>query len=300
MTIRKILVVSVLSAAIAVSLSGVRQWIYTARHAVRTTLPRITGLFEGKIVSAQKLNTPHFRAGRSLEAVEMSDWPADASPCLDANGNLTKKGCGPDNPRAHPAPMDDEFSAGAGLNAAKWTWLNQDGASASTFGNYLVIKARPVNRYVIQGITQPLPKPPYQFTAKCSEPVLPADGTVNAIGLGFYESATTKLAVLWLESPHEDVNMPSADAQKWVGNTFAGPITGLAQLPTTYIYLRIGSNGKALGFSVSTDGRSWTLLGSADVTGPFTAAPDKVGIFLLNYGRSVSVAYGCDYFRRTG
>lgn len=296
MTIRKILVVSALSAAIAVSLSGVRQWTETAREMVRTALPRITRIIKGDTAT---LSTPSVRTERSLEAAEMSGWPADASPCLDTNGNVTKKGCGPDNLRVHPAPMDDEFSAG-GLNAAKWTWLNQDGATARTFSNYLVIEAPPVNRYVIQGITQPLPKPPYQFTAKCSEPVLPADGRVNAIGLGFYETATTKLAVLWLESPHEGVNMPSADAQRWVGNSFAGPITGLAQLPTTYIYLRIGSDGKDLGFSVSTDGRSWTLLGADAVTDPFTTAPDKVGIFLINYGRSVSVGYGCDYFRRTG
>ncbi|HEX5484292.1 MAG TPA: hypothetical protein VFZ08_16870 [Terriglobia bacterium] len=62
----------------------------------------------------------------------------------------------------------------------------------------------------------------------------------------------------------------------------------------------MASDGSTVSFGVSTDGRGWTLLGTDVDTDPFTTAPDKVGIFLNNYGTTVSVAYGCDYFRRTG
>lgn len=289
---KKALMVSALSVAMLGFVHEVADGVHLAARAFPAVLTRVAKTLDGGTESTGVGTSSFIRTSTTR-------WNVNSSRCLDAKTQM-RAGCSPDSPRIHPNPMDDEFSTGATLNTSKWTWLNQNGATSAMVDDYLIFNVAPVNRYVVQGITQRLPSPPYQFIAKFSEPVLPADGRVNAIGLGFYETSTKKLAILWFESPHEGVNMPSVDAQRWVADSFAGPITGLAQVPSSYVYLGVASDGKDLSFGVSTDGRGWTELGSDAVADPFTKAPDKVGIFFLNHGKTVTVAYGCAYFRRTG
>jgi hypothetical protein len=205
---------------------------------------------------------------------------------------------GPDPAPASRTATDDEFE-GTVFNTDLWSWLNQNGSTASLNQGYLVLTSPPVNGYSLTGITQPTPAPPYQFTVKCSMPLTPDKTTVTAIGPGLYETVSSKLAVLWAENPREGLNLFSVDAQKWAGNKFAGAITGLATTPPVGMYLRIGNTGTALTFDASTDGRAYTRLGTDALSDSFTVGPDKIGIFLLNNGSAVTVAYGCEYFRRT-
>lgn len=228
--------------------------------------------------------------------------PGDCAVYLANSGNhypLQDTGeCGPDSPPSSANAMDDEFNTGSSINLSKWTWMNQNGGSDAISDGYLITTLQPFNGYLIQGFTQATPSAPYGFEAKVTAPILSQNATVTALGLGLYETSSTKAAYFWFENPNETNKIPATDAQSWTGNTFGSAITPLTQSYASQEYLKMVDDGTYVFYESSVDGRAFTSLGTGLVSNLFTTSPNETGIFFLNNGTGgFTTSYGVDFFR---
>ncbi len=216
---------------------------------------------------------------------------ANATPSGGGGGGALP---GPDVPPSTAGSLDDEFN-GSALDGTRWTWLNQQAATATEGqGNLSLVNGTPSTG--VNAILQAAPgSTPWEFTAK----VCPhSPGSVTECGTILQESASGKLIIFGFEVTTGGLNL---GIYAWNSPTSYGPVETSVVLSaltfTAPIYLKIKNDGTNLIFSLSYDGIIFDQFYQQTLAAFFTTAPDHVGLALVPFTQPVSMV--CDWFRRT-
>ncbi|MEI7578635.1 MAG: hypothetical protein WCJ58_01190 [bacterium] len=211
--------------------------------------------------------------------------------------NLVNTKFNPDTPPSSPNALDDEFDA-AGLDA-KWTWINQNGATATLSQSQLLISKSVTGGDQDMSITQDVTFPS-TITAKIA---VVGDATYyHWGGIVLRESSTGKL---------EDIVLMSRD-NGWFyiwyrrmtnSTTFNADVTNIgayvANSQTLPIYLRATVTNTQIIYewsSLGIDG-SWVTLFTENKNTFFTTGPDEAGLSINAYNKPVKMLV--DWFRVT-
>lgn len=185
-----------------------------------------------------------------------------------------------------PDAMDDEFS-GSTLDTGKWTWLNQDGRSAS-LGNGLLTLTDPSSSTGIGGIYQSTPTAPWCFRAKLVNHLGQQQTSVSSFIFAGQSTTQEQLGF----GGYAGVIRGSVHATPTSGQTgWTGEIGNSANRP--YVaYLQLAFDGTQLIAALSRGG-GWYV----NVRDAVGYTPAIIGLASVNTG-SVDHVSTWDYFRR--
>ena len=278
-----------------VAIDGATGKLYAPSGGGSYTLPQATGSTLGGIIAAEKTSgetqevkidpatgklysTPPGAAANGVAAggttgqvyakIDGTDYNAQ---WIDApsGGGASYVKYDPDEPPASPSTYDDEFND-ASIDA-KWSWANQDTATAAEGGIVGKISITPAGNAYLRCLTQPVPSGAWEVTAKvyfggdfisdswCGLVVMPeADGAIQCLEIGKDGS----------ESPIK------ARQEKWNSWTSFSSDTSRSY-GSTHAYLKVIYDGTNLTSCVSSDGVSYAKLANSYAPG-FT--PGRFGI----------------------
>jgi hypothetical protein len=289
---------------------------------LRTTSPQLPTTPAAIAVATAVTATAYSDQGAALASYTLSTAPAGQT-ALEISPNGVECGsssagtgaamqwlwsevCGPDAPPANPSPMNDEFNSNS--LSSQWSWLNQNGITTTESQGWLALNAPIQNGEVLQGITQPIGATPLEFVLKASSPLASfGQGGGAVIGLGLYESNTTKAAINWFGLDiQSSIENTFIQPEYWINGAYSSVIVPWVRVESQHEYLKEVDDGANTIFLASQDGRSWNTLGSGLASAEFTTAPNEVGIFFLANGGTLSAtmaipggdAFGVDFFRQ--
>jgi hypothetical protein len=173
---------------------------------------------------------------------------------------------------------------------SEFSWVNQGSATVDgTYGGIYLYTPAPGSsgsNFRIQATAVPL-SAPYTYTAFFS-PLAPTGNFCN-IGIGFYETLTTKLQtiqVVYNAGPQLTVLNYSAPT----GGSGTGVYSANWTFAASQIWFRAENDGTNLIYSVSIDGAHWLEVYSAAVASYFTLGPTDAIFFVDAENTSYPVA----------
>lgn len=215
-------------------------------------------------------------------------------------------GGGNETPDSHPLvpdAMDDEFE-GTTLDA-KWTWVNQNGATeAVAQGAVHMVSDLTSSSPIVRGmelISQPLASASsWKFRAKIGAWLT---NNFNDFGLVLGESSSGKyLRAGLLYNAGALYNFEQYTAIGTVGTNYFqaaydGPVT-LTKVRPVYFELELASG--TIHWRISDTGYegSFIEIASVAMTTPFTVRPDSIGLFVEAISSVSPAILWCDWFRR--
>lgn len=222
-----------------------------------------------------------------------------------ASGYITGTGAGTTNidaPPASPEAIDDEFD-GAAL-ASKWTWANQNAATATVSGGILQLGAGSVNNIDSLSVLHQSVSGDFTVVAK-QDNVYFGSATDVRSGLFLRDSVSGKCYAFgrWFNSGVcmyvNRQSSISAYTSQLVG-TGGGTGGGAGHsffFPALYLRIRVASG--TIYFDVSLDGVLWGTVGSETTAAFLGAAPNQVGVFISrSTDANGKASYG--WFRKIG
>lgn len=212
------------------------------------------------------------------------------------NGNVTV-----DSHPASPSARDDEFEATT-LDA-KWTWLNQNTATATFNGSGAIkITSSTQTAAEVNAITQSLlAVTAWDYRAKVSQTI---PTSFNNGGIILLESATGKIVRLTIfdngGNPNYDITTFS-NATTQVGSLASGAIALPLSLGTTigWYYQRVQLVSGTYVWQVSFTGEeeSFVTVYSFAPTAWFTSAADTIGLYVSGQNSGTPSIMRVDWFR---
>lgn len=203
------------------------------------------------------------------------------------NTVLTRQIEGIDRPPAIPNSMDDEFY-GSSLDA-KWSWLDQGGATAVVDEGLLSFSlTENVNR--IRGIYQAAPVGAWTFQAKVLKPLVQSGNSHSCLFAGQGAGASDdQHGVAWFGSQHFPLTWasPSSNAGAWISQQSFNVMQ--------QAYYEISFNGtNTLAVRQSNDGVDWLAWAGQVIA----YTPAIVGLGFGNASGELAL-YEFEWFRRT-
>lgn len=190
------------------------------------------------------------------------------------------------------AGMDDEF-AGGSLDA-KWTWRQQNAATAVVSGGILTMTADPATADpTVQNIFQPLPGGPCVFRSRMA-----SHATVNfaIVGLHLRNSSAGGLMIF---GHHNNSLGRRLVVIRFLSETVYS--TNAVEIPDpdsdAYQFLELELTATHVIFRTSLDGSSWTERLNETLGTFIGAGVDEVGFAVCAFGAS-SPSIEADYFRQ--
>lgn len=204
----------------------------------------------------------------------------------------------PDVQPAVAAALTDEFN-GTSLNPSRWTWLNQNGATATEANSLLTLTAPASAVNSMNGITQSVPSTPWTVVLKVNSvdliPINPY--AVSGLVLG---DSTGRLITFALSYRDSDADL-GLSVDYWLTAT---TYYGISPFPASAMprhfpwWLKVQDDGTSLNFSFSGTGSVYTPVVSVPRTAFLSSGPTSVGIVVGSDGANTAVNGAFDYFRQ--
>ena len=207
-------------------------------------------------------------------------------------GASTGGGGGGSTPPPATVATADEFN-GTAVDA-KWSWINQDGATVSESGGVLTMAAPGRSGDSLNMFLQPVPSGPFSISTSA---VLTAQATnYPQGGLVLYNAATGRccsFVLIWADGAIK----PSIDA--WNSYTNFNVVVGGFGSPMGAADLRLSVNGDAIQTFYAAVGQpNTTMFQAGSVNSILGGNPTHVGLCVNgSSGQAVSLAF--DYFHVT-
>jgi hypothetical protein len=202
---------------------------------------------------------------------------------------------------AIPGGLDDEFN-GVSLDATRWTWFNQGGASASLGNSLVTLQAPPNPAPDAQGIYQTAPPPPWTVVAKLV--ALDMATYINYAQVGILMVDGSGKAVTCAMSVRSTNPTFGFDISYWSsGSSWNSSPTGGAIdiMPTVVfpLYFKVQDDGTHITCSFSRTGATYFQIGEVNRTQWLPSGPQGVGLLTGSNGSNQVVAGTFEYFRQT-
>ena len=215
-----------------------------------------------------------------------------------ASGGGSGGNIGPDDKPIVADAMDDEFE-GVSLDLTKWTWQQQNTASAVVTQGSLVMTSQVTSGNVPNAIEQNLPSGNCAFVVKGNGFVPQSGNFAGAFHLR--ESATGDAVTAGVFNSSGAIEIVVASGTMAAGYTIV--VTTLAAGAvaasiTVRMYWKLEISGANIIISLSADGVLWAPIATLAFTSYFATAPDKVGMVVRGASSASASFLSVDYFRR--
>ena len=211
----------------------------------------------------------------------------------------------PDKPQASPSAKDDEFDDSSGMSGsvngldAKWSWVNQGGASVAFLNNklYMTFPANTGDQW--RWIKQSLPSTPYRIVARLSLGNTKL-ATGCRLGIGIRDGATNHIIV----AGYNFINTGMSEGVSVASTATGGPTDRLVNANRAFgtfpLFVEITDDGTNLTIRFSRDGVGW-VQAYTETRATQVASPSDIAIGGdVNNGSAASVDLIVEFFRVLG
>ena len=168
----------------------------------------------------------------------------------------------PDKPQGSPSAKDDEFDDSTGMSGAvnglnaRWSWVNQGGASVSFLNNKLYMTFPATTGDQWRWLAQTLPSTPYRIVARLSLGNTKL-ATGSRVGLGIRDGATSHIIV----AGYNLINTGMSEGVSVASTATGGPTDRLVNANRAFgafdLFVAITDDGTNLTVHFSRDGVGW-------------------------------------------